>query len=314
MQYLIILRPRRTETKTTLKSLADFKSNKYSQSGEDGIINEIFSRLNKALLVENWVVEFGAWDGIYLSNTCRLIKEDGFKAVLIEGDPKKVSALNHNFPDDNVVKICKFVNFDGVDTLDQILRTTTIPKNFFFLSIDIDGADYYILESLTDYQPLLIGIEFNHTIPNDVEFVQAKSFDVKHGSSAKSLISLAETKGYGLVAATNVNLFFVREDLKKFVIESPVTLEELYPEGNNPTYVFVGYDGTILSNKDCIDFVWHDLTVKFSNLQPMPRVLRVFPGDYGVFRRMILLFIRLKYSPKSFAQKILKVLKKIKRN
>ena len=41
--------------------------------------------------------EFGAWDGKYLSNTYYLIKNKGYKAILIEGDENKVNDLKKNF-------------------------------------------------------------------------------------------------------------------------------------------------------------------------------------------------------------------------
>ena len=50
--------------------------------------------------------------------------------------------------------------------------------NFDFLSIDVDGCDYYLFESLTKYKPKLICIEYNPTIPNDVEFIQ-ESISIK---------------------------------------------------------------------------------------------------------------------------------------
>ena len=53
------------------KQLIDFK-NIYSQSGEDGILEEIINRLgNKS---DKVCCEFGASYGIHLSNTYNLIK------------------------------------------------------------------------------------------------------------------------------------------------------------------------------------------------------------------------------------------------
>ena len=54
-----------------MTDLLNYRSNIYSQNGEDGIISEILKRLNldqKKL----WCVEFGAWDGMHLSNTFAL--------------------------------------------------------------------------------------------------------------------------------------------------------------------------------------------------------------------------------------------------
>ena len=76
-----------------------YKANTYSQFGEDGIIKEILFRLrNSGIELNNWACEFGAWDGLYLSNTARLILEEEFNAVLIEGDPKKLRNSMLIFP------------------------------------------------------------------------------------------------------------------------------------------------------------------------------------------------------------------------
>ena len=55
-------------------NLNNFRKNNYSQNGEDGIIKEIIKRLKLDKNPNNnWCVEFGAWDGIYLSNTYNLV-------------------------------------------------------------------------------------------------------------------------------------------------------------------------------------------------------------------------------------------------
>ena len=49
--------------------LEKYKKNFYSQSGEDGIINEILKRLDLYSRKNKWCCEFGAWDGKQSSNT-----------------------------------------------------------------------------------------------------------------------------------------------------------------------------------------------------------------------------------------------------
>ena len=175
------------------ETLNKYSNKVHSQFGEDGILLEILKRLDKKNH-DYWCVEFGARDGISDSNTLNLIKNYGYKAVLIEGDKNYFNKLCQNFPQERIVKINKFINFSGDNNLDNILKKTDIPKNFDFLSIDIDGCDYYVFESLNEYRPKIVCIEFNHLIPNDVEFIQKRDFAIKQGCSAKSLIKLGKMK------------------------------------------------------------------------------------------------------------------------
>jgi len=265
------------------RDLNSFARNINSQFGEDGIIEEILLRLRNGSEVDGWCVEFGAWDGKHLSNTYNLIDTKGYKAVLIEGDPARHVELCKNIPRSDVHKICTFVTFDGENTLDKILAKTPIPKDFDFLSIDIDGNDYFIFEGLTQFKPKLVCIEFNPTIPNDVEFIQPKDFKIKQGSAPKSLTALAKSKGYSLVATTLCNLFFVRDDFKEIVSgNSNTDLNALRDDSEYKTYLFIGFDGTILTNRRKIQMPWHGIAFKPAELQQLPRFLRRMSSDYNL--------------------------------
>jgi len=266
--------------------LENFKFNKFSQNGEDGIIQEILKRVSLQKNLSSWCCEFGAWDGIYLSNTARLILEENFRAVLIEGDPSRLKDLHLNFPGDSVSKICSFVTPDGETALDKILSRTDIPLDFDFLSIDIDGMDYWILRSLEIYSPKVICIEFNPSIPNVVQFVQVSDPKIKHGSSARSIADLGQLKGYSVVAATYCNLLLVRNEFVNTVVGSLPSLEELIPDGNNPQFLFCGHDGTILSNKSDINLIWHG-SFPIGSLQLLPKYLRRFSNDYNFFQKIL---------------------------
>lgn len=267
--------------------LSRYKKNIHSQTGEDGIIEEILGRLKKGgVSHDRWCVELGAWDGIYLSNTYALIKDRGYKAVLIEGDPKRYAQLCKNIPQEDVHKVCQRVSFDGDASLDRLLSATPIPKNFDFLSIDIDGCDYYIFESLNDYAPKIICIEYNKAIPNEVEYVQEKNFAIKRGSSARSLIHLADKKNYALVAVTVCNLIFVHHDVIQHVVTDKPTLEDLRDDSNEKVFLFAGFDGTILSNKKLVQLNWHGVHQNISDIQYLPKPLRIFFGDYSKLHKL----------------------------
>ena len=226
---------------------------------------------------------------------------------MIEGDAERHRDLCRNFPSQDVIKLCRFVTFDGDSTLDGILAETPIPEDFDFLSIDIDGCDYFILESLRIYRPKFVCIEYNPTIPNEVDFVQPKDFSIKQGASAKAITSLAAAKGYALVATTYCNLIFVRNEFKEGVAgPDELSLDSLRDDTACRTFLFVGYDGTILSNKSSLAMPWHKMELDLSSLQQLPAFLRRFPHDYNLIQKFLFLFILLLKFPSQFCVRLAK--------
>src|SRR2546425_7000201 len=90
--------------------LLDFKSDVYSQTGEDGIIAKILDTLPAH---DKWCVEFGAWDGKYMSVSCNLINSRDYCGVLIEGDQRKYQELVKNCSGNPRVRsLNKYVGFE----------------------------------------------------------------------------------------------------------------------------------------------------------------------------------------------------------
>ena len=261
-------------------TLESYRSNVYSQFGEDGILEELLDRLQQARIqLTNWCVELGAWDGVHLSNTCNLIRNRGFSAVLIEGEVQRFKDLVASHPKEDVVKVCQFVGLDGETSFENILRTTPVPRDFDVLSIDIDGCDYWLLDSLSFYEPKIVCVEFNPTIPNGVEYVQPRDLSLQKGSSPLSLVKLATQRGYTLVAATDTNLILLRAPLAQ-----QLNLEEKLDDVRDDTacvvYAFSGYDGEIILSGD-LRFPWHNILVSDRHLKPVPKFWRSFPGSWG---------------------------------
>jgi len=252
---------------THTNPLLEAAKNIHSQYGEDGIVGEILRRIGVMDEDRNkWCVEFGAWDGIHLSNTYHLINDHGWHAVLIEGEEKRHKQLCRNIPQEEVVKICRFVGFEPHDSLDSILAETPIPQDFDFLSIDIDGCDWHVWDSLKEYRPKVVCIEHNQTIPVDIAYVQPRDFNVKIGNGCKALDNLAHEKGYRTVCLTPGNVIAVRDDLVDRVLKDVPTIEDMAnPDARR--FVFVGYDGTVLSNFETLPNLWHPTKVDMGDLQ-----------------------------------------------
>ena len=141
--------------------LLEHASDVTSQNGEDGIIAKILEVIGTP---RGWCVEFGAWDGRYLSNTHNLIANKDFYAVMIEGSATRFRDLMAAFKDNpKVYPVNAFVGFTEADGLDAILARTPIPEEFDVLSIDIDGNDYHVWSAVTRYRPRVVVIEYNPT-------------------------------------------------------------------------------------------------------------------------------------------------------
>lgn len=214
--------------KQDLEDLLKYRKTYFSQNGEDGFLEHLLSRLPNT---NKWCVEFGAWDGKHLSNTFHFISKMKYNAVLIEGDFEKCKLLSKNMKEYGAICINKFVDFKGGNSLDNILSETQIPKDFDLLSIDIDGNDYQVWQSLEKYFPKIVIIEINIRDKPTVERINKPGSDYVwgvSGSSIKSMTELAKTKGYSLVANISCNAIYVRNEYLRLFHTTPVTNEDVY--------------------------------------------------------------------------------------
>ena len=198
---------RKARSKVQANSLLNFKCDIYSQRGDDGLIREIFRRLN---LNKGFFVEFGGWDGIYLSNA-RLLFEKGWGGMFIEGDPIKAIQLKENYRDYPDIKCVQaFVYPDpsqGRKTLDILCDENQV-EHIDFLSIDIDGFDLNIFESLRR-RPSLVAIEggfsrhpqLTHRVPQEIAIKNLQQ-------PLAVAIQAVEAKGY-VPICFNQNLYAV---------------------------------------------------------------------------------------------------------
>lgn len=228
----------------------------------------IWQLLNNVGIKTKWCVDVGALDGYRRSNTYRLITEEGWKGVLVEANPLYFEKLKRLYRDNqNVHAFNEYISFEGT-TLDSILERTPIPHDFDYLSIDIDGADYHVWNSLENYKPRVVEIEFNPSFPNDITFIQPRDMKIFQGSSLRALNELAESKDYRLVGTSDgVNALFVRNDLVP--ADAPTHINQIYTDTSYQTRLFQLFDGTILLDGQT-NYIWHKKPITLPHLKKYP--------------------------------------------
>jgi len=215
-----------------MKKLNDFAANSYSQFGEDGIIQYIFSIIGEK---SRKCAEFGAGDGIGCSNT-KLLRDHGWEATLVEADPDRFEQLVINAPESHCIP--------GTVTPGNI--NLLVEGGYDFVSIDVDGDDYAIFEAMESAPPpRVVCIEYNGSIPPHVNLRQA-NLGEGFGASAAALVELAVAKRYAFIGMTKGNLFFVMRDEPLYDFEANDTdLESLF-DGSDLVYTVSDYQGRTL--------------------------------------------------------------------
>ena len=215
-----------------------------------------------------------------MSNTFSLIALQNWSGLLCEADPMRANQSAELYKDRQDVRVVSaLITSEGNNSLQSILQNNSISCDFEFLSIDVDGNDYHIWKSLgTHYNPRVVCIEFNPTIPNHIVFIQENNIVKQQGSSLLALVELGETlgtHGYSLVCTTTFNAIFVRNDLMKFLPNCDYSLSALH-DSTMITDIFQTYDGEL---KLCgpKKLIWHKVAINTQNIQPLKKKMRVFP-------------------------------------
>jgi len=177
-------------------------------------------------------VEFGAADGIYISNTYNLFKQ-GWKGLYIEGNEKYIDSLNENFPEgcgalvSNEFVIWKESQKGMGRYFDDIADEFLGDKEIDFLSIDIDGGDYYIFKGLKR-RPKVLCLEVGYAYhPLFAKELPESKVMRNLGQSYRLFVEQGYKMGYTPVALNLINLFLVRNDfIHHFddVDKDPITL------------------------------------------------------------------------------------------
>lgn len=174
----------------------------YCQNSEEGILEEVIKRLK---IDKGHAVEIGANNGTWLSNTAWLIKEKGFTGTMVEADYDLWEQCCKNWASNERVRsTCSMVNPGNINAfVDEICDV---------LSIDVDGIDYQIFQSM-EAKPKVVIIEIDSSIPPDEE-----RFNKEGGAGYLPMVKLGIEKGYFLLCHTG-NAIFLRNEYRKLFPE-----------------------------------------------------------------------------------------------
>lgn len=193
-----------------LTFVSKYGKDEFSQNGEDGMICEIIGRLE---IEKGSVVEFGAHNGLFCSNSRALILK-GWSALLIECDDnlhRQLHGLYHqpshiafnqppNHKIHNVSVLHSMVTAENVNTV--------VPAQVDVLSIDVDGIDYHIWRAYKGRAKVVI-IEINSSL----DPLSNLEGDPARGSSYGSMVLLGWQKGYFLLCHCG-NLIFIADEFR----------------------------------------------------------------------------------------------------
>lgn len=160
-------------------------SGKYSQQGEEGIINEALKRLK---ITKGVACEFGAPTKSYCSNTYHLI-DKGFTCFFLDSNPLE----------EGIVKA-----FITVDNVNELVPDCDV------LSIDLDGNDYNVWKAYTGKAKIVV-IEINSSLDPSEDY-----FTADKGCNFSMMNKLAKSKGYELLIHTGNSIYIQKEYIHLF--------------------------------------------------------------------------------------------------
>jgi len=196
------------------------------------VIDNIFKLIGTT---NKFCVEFGVYNGID-DNTNQLIRQHQWQGLYIECDDRKYSKIVTNclgFP----VKVIK--SFITAENINELFAQGEVPQDLDFLSIDIDGMDYWIWKALT-YRPRVVFIEYNGLkVPPQLAVQEYNPNNIWNrtrwlGSSLQSLVNLAKEKGYKLFGCDDLGCnayFIVNEEFDKLGINDN-SIEKIFVHAN----------------------------------------------------------------------------------
>ena len=189
----------------------------FSQNQEDGIIDYLCRRVRRP---NRYFVEIGAGNG-QENNSSWLAVGLRFNGLMIDGNPTSIEQCRRLLGEFtlNVQARAMFVE---PETCAEIARLA-VHQDPDFLSLDIDGVDYFVMSALVDagLRPKIVAVEYNSAYGPDKKlavqyrpgfrYLEAHASGLYYGTSVAGWRAFFERRGYRFIAVdgNGVNAFFV---------------------------------------------------------------------------------------------------------
>ncbi len=199
----------------------------FSQNGEDGIIDFLTSNIIKP---NRYFIEIGSSNGL-ANNTAYLALVKKYCGIMVEGGKmnSSLSRIIYRYFNSGIESLNMFVTKENVNELLE----KSIHSNPDVFSIDIDGNDYYLVESLLNqgFRPSVLVAEYNAnfgpnksiTIPYSPAFNYSKAHSTRlyYGVSIMAWRNLLQRFNYDFITvdSNGINVFFINSSAfpEKFI-------------------------------------------------------------------------------------------------
>lgn len=210
----------------------DLKENKYSQYGEEVIADFIFKQIGTTNKI---LVDIGAGGaGKGLSNSKYFI-EKWWGGLLFDMD-----GLG-----ENIIKV-----FVKPSNIVELLTKKECPKEFDFLSVDIDSFDFDVIDNLLNhFRPRLVCAEYNGTLDPlscvKLKYEEGYTWDGtnKYGFSFGAGLKLFKKHGYTVILNhRDTNIFAIQNEILPEELRNNIEIpakKNIY-HAVNPQAIFIG--------------------------------------------------------------------------
>ena len=176
-----------------------------TQFGQAGVLHKIFDAVGTT---NKYFVEFGSEGTDTGQGNTACLRHLGFDGLLMDaGDRSK-----------NKYKV--YQHFITKENINELFAKYDVPEIFDYLSIDIDGNDFYVFQILNDiYRPRVLSIESNPSFPKHVDAIPPYNPNYMWrgentvGSSALAIYNLCRSKSYSYVAHCGVDGIFIADEI-----------------------------------------------------------------------------------------------------